>query len=85
MPGFIVHIGEDHFPFPVENRKKLVVGRIEGANYSLERRVVNKFMDDRVFLDDQDAVILVEGVVLNNHQLMDNFSEVCGMMWKQER
>lgn len=74
MPGFILHIGEEHFPFPVENRKKLVVGRIEGANYSLERRVVNKFMDDRVFLDDQDAVILVEGVVLNNHQLMEKYS-----------
>lgn len=74
MPGFILHIGEEHFLFPVETRKKLVVGRVEGANYSLERRVVNKFMDDRVFLDDQDAVILVEGVVLNNHQLMDKYS-----------
>ena len=74
MPGFILHIGEKRISFPEEARKKLVVNRIEGRDFVLERRVVNKFMDDRVFLEDPDAVILLEGVVLNNHQLMAKYS-----------
>ena len=74
MPGFILHIGEDRLSFPEERRKKLAVSRIMGDHFVLERRVVNKFMDDRVFRDDSDVVILVEGVVLNNHQLMGKYS-----------
>lgn len=74
MPGFILHIGERGFAFPEETRKKLVINRIEGKQFSLERRVVNKFMNDRIFLDNPDYVILVEGVVLNNHQLMAKYS-----------
>jgi len=74
MPGFILYIGKEGFTFPVETRKKLVVNRVDGVNYSLERRTVNKFMGDRLFLDDQDAVIVVEGVVLNNRQLVAKYA-----------
>ena len=74
MPGFVLHIGEGNLSFPEETRNKLVVDRIQGSHFALERRVVNKFMNDRVFLDDPEAVILVEGVVLNNHQLMEKYS-----------
>ena len=74
MPGFLLHIGEEHISFPEETRKKLVVGRIEGDHFILERRVVDKFMNDRVFLDNPEVVILVEGVVLNNWQLMAKYA-----------
>lgn len=74
MPGFILHIGDKDLIFPQETRKNLVVGRIVDKRFTLERRVVNKFIDDKVFLDDPDVVILIEGVVLNNHQLMAKYS-----------
>ena len=74
MPGFIIHIGNDSFSFASETRKKLVVNRIEGTGYSVERRVVNKFMNDRLFVEDDEFIIVVEGVVLNNHQLMEQYA-----------
>ena len=74
MPGFIIHIGNDSFLFALETRTKLVVDRIEGLGFSVERRVVNKFMNDRLFVEDDEFVIVVEGVVLNNHQLMEQYS-----------
>lgn len=70
MPGFILHIGPDTFSFAPETRKRLVVETIKGNGYLAERRVVNKFMNDRVFHDDEDYLVIVEGVVLNNHDLM---------------
>lgn len=74
MPGFLLHIGDKIMSFPPENRKKLVIGKITGDGYAIERRVVNKFMNDRLFIDNQDYVVVIEGVVLNNHQLVEKYS-----------
>lgn len=73
MPGFIIHTGQEPFTLAPENRKKLVVERINGDRFFAERRVVNKFMNDRIFLDTKNYTIIVEGVVLNNHELMDKY------------
>lgn len=70
MPGFILHIGPDTFAFAPETRKRLVVETKRGNGYFAERRVVNKFMNDRLFHDDDNYLVIVEGVVLNNHDLM---------------
>ena len=69
MPGFILNIGKDKLTFPEEVRKKLVINRMEGDDFQLERHVVNKFMNDRLFADTHDYIVVVEGIVLNNHEL----------------
>lgn len=74
MPGFIAHIGNAHFTFAPEIRKKLVVDYVEGKGFQVERRVVNKFMNDRIFSETPDFFVLVEGVVLNNHELMERYA-----------
>lgn len=74
MPGFLIHIGRERVVFPIEKRKKLVVDRMEGDGYIVERRVVNKFMDDRVFYENESFLIVIEGVVLNNHALVFKYS-----------
>lgn len=69
MPGFIAHIGNSDIKLPKEKRHKLVVNSISSEKYQVERRVVNKFMNDRLFADLDDYLVVVEGVVLNNHEL----------------
>lgn len=73
MPGFIIHTGQEPFTPAPESRKKLVFGRIDGNGFFAERRVVNKFMNDRIFLDTKNYTVIVEGVVLNNHELIDKY------------
>ena len=73
MPGFILNIGKDKLTFPEEIRKKLVVNRMEGDGFQLERHVVNKFMNDRLFAETRDYIVVVEGIVLNNHELMAKY------------
>lgn len=70
MPGFILHIGNEKLTFPEEKRTKLVVDRIESSGFQMERRVVNKFMNDRLFAETDSFIVVVEGIVLNNHELM---------------
>ena len=73
MPGFIAHIGKDKLAFAAETRKKLVINHIDGNGYQLERRVVDKFMNDRLFVETDKYLVVVEGVVLNNHDLMAQY------------
>lgn len=61
-------------PFSSETRAKLIINRIEGSGFSAERRVINKFMDDRLFIEDEEFVIIVEGVVLNKRQLIEQYA-----------
>lgn len=77
MPGFIIHTGESPFSLAPEKRTKLVVDRISGKDFLAERRVVNKFMNDRVFYDDTNYTIIVEGVVLNNRELVEKYKTTC--------
>ena len=73
MPGFIAHIGKEKLSFAAETRKKLVINHIDGNGYQLERRVVDKFMNDRLFVETDKYLVVVEGVVLNNHDLMAQY------------
>ena len=75
MPGFIIHTGSSPFKLAPDTRKNLVVERMEGDFFFAERRVVNKFMNDRVFYDDIDYIVIVEGIILNNHELMLQYKE----------
>lgn len=73
MPGFIAHIGKEKFSFAAETRKKLLINHIDGDGYQLERRVVDKFMNDRLFVETAQYLVVVEGVVVNNHDLMAQY------------
>ena len=89
MSGFIAHIGKDKLSFAAETRKKLVINYIDGDGYQLERRVVDKFMNDRLFVEMDKYLVVVEGVVLNNHDLMaqyhaSSWSDCVIAMYEQE-
>lgn len=73
MPGFILNIGKEKLRLPNEVRHALVIDRMEGEDFQLERRVVNKFMNDRLFSETTSYLVVVEGIVLNNHELMAKY------------
>lgn len=74
MPGFIGAIGYTIPVFNNEERTKLVKETLTGDGYRVQRRTVNKFMDDKVFVDSTDLLIVIEGVVLNKKQLIDQYT-----------
>ena len=89
MPGFILNIGKEKLIFPREVRRKLVINRLEGDAFRLERRVVDKFMNDRLFSETDGYIVVVEGIILNNHDLMakyqsDSWVECVIKMYERE-
>lgn len=76
MPGFIVEIANDKLlgNFGTSRIENRVIGSItDNKKYYVERRTINKFMNDKVFYEDENYVVLTEGVVLNSLHLQEKF------------
>ena len=73
MPGIVALIGtwpEPKQP-PIEFRsiRPLAIKSRVGENYFVEQFVNPKFPDDKVFYDDDEVLIALDGVVLNIEEL----------------
>lgn len=75
MPGFLgcfnCHSNEDLF---YENDKNDLINEIisEGSTF-VERRTINKFLEDKVFYNDKNYLIVTEGVILNSLDLIKKY------------
>lgn len=70
MPGFLGTIGTDlKKGFAPETRPKLLLENKSGENWHVERRTIRKFLDDKIFVDREDFLIVTEGVILNKKDL----------------
>jgi asparagine synthase (glutamine-hydrolysing) len=67
MPGFSLLYNTTSNIGP---RKNLVCGQLKGANFQLNRFTLNKFLDDKLFFEDDSRIIVIEGVILNKRQLV---------------
>jgi asparagine synthase (glutamine-hydrolysing) len=90
MPGFLGTIGPS-LPkgFAPETRIKLLQEHKAGENWYVERRTIRKFLDDKVFSETDDFIIVTEGVILNKKELEfkygypDNFIDCIISMYKK--
>lgn len=73
MPGFIGTIGNKINKFNQEQRDKLIKEQLNANQYMLERRTIPKFMNDKLFVDTGDLVLVLDGVILNNHDLIKKY------------
>ena len=72
MPGFIVTVGKG-IVIPAEKESALSVTELTGDGYQVSWRTCRKFQNDKMLLDNDRYVLLLEGVVVNNHQLVERF------------
>ena len=66
MSGFNVSIGEYKFP-RFESARNILTGNISGNNFSIDRYSLDKFQNDKLFFENDIYIVVLEGVVLNNH------------------
>jgi len=93
MPGFMLEISIKgaRKNFGICRRNDLLVQRIEDkkSKYYIERRTVKKFLNDKVFYESPDFIVLTEGVILNRKELerlhgKSNFAETVIAMYQQK-
>ena len=75
MPGFLGEISENktYKNFGISDRSDLINGVIESKNFYLERRTIKKFEKDKVFTEDDEYIIITEGVILNSLKLIEKY------------
>lgn len=76
MPGFIVEIAKDKLlgNFGSSRMERRVTGKMsDNKHYSVERYTINKFLNDKAFYEDNDFVVLTEGVILNSLSLQKKY------------
>lgn len=74
MPGILGEISKSGVlkNFGENKKKNLIVDKIESKNYYLERRTINKFLNDKVFWDEK-YIVITEGVILNSLKLIEKY------------
>ena len=72
MPGFIVTVGNG-LVIPAGKEPALSVSELTGDGYQVSWRTCRKFQNDKMLLDNDRYVLLLEGVVVNNHLLVERY------------
>ena len=75
MPGFLGVYGNKENGFKKCYNQDLINDSIESNNYFIERRTLNKFLQDKCLYENEDYIVVIEGVLINLHDLKE-FYEV---------
>lgn len=76
MPGFIAEIAKDKLlgNFGSSRMAGRVTGKMsDNKRYSVERYTINKFLNDKAFYEDDNYIVLTEGVILNSLSLQKKY------------
>lgn len=73
MPGFLAEIGTAvNTNFKSETRD-LQIDNFFSKSYYIERRTIKKFINDKIFQEDDNYLIVIEGVIFNKLKLMNDY------------
>ena len=72
MPGFVAVLNSNITISP-SKEKECFVDSKRDDRYIIERRTNKKFFNDKLFFENEDFLFLLDGVILNNHILMDKY------------
>lgn len=68
MVGFLINNAGYHFAAPAEP-DGLLREQLDCCGCALSRKTLRKFLDDKLFTEDDDAAIILEGAILNKKAL----------------
>ena len=89
MPGFTLVKGKLKNGFLDIGKEKLLVESLNYEDIKIQRRTLRKFLEDKVFYQDENYLILTEGVIFNKTDLVkkykkENFKDTIIEMYKNK-
>jgi len=75
MPGFFLEINSSHGEENIVKKDNSITNQIRSEKYYVRRTTVNKFMNDKVFFENESYLIIIEGIILNKKKLLKNNAE----------
>lgn len=84
MPGFFVSNKQSNIEFSRVTGINMVTEELSSAVGSVQRHTLAKFMQDKSFAETADAVLIMEGYVLNKQQLFSEYrvSSMEQLLWQ---
>lgn len=75
MPGFffVLHNDQNINLTPLKLECNLLSGEINEEKYSIQRYLLNQYADDKLFIDNDDFTILLDGVISNQVELRKQY------------
>lgn len=74
MPGFIANIATGlQLSLQSDTSEALQVDYMSANNFQLARCTIKKFLDDKIFYENDFYIIVIEGVVLNKKELITRY------------
>ena len=79
MPGFFISNIMGITVPDNEYQSRCIKQEIVNDKYIIQRNTLNKYLDDKLFFENEEVVVILEGVILNKVELCqkyddDNFS-----------
>ena len=75
MPGFFGFFGIHQNSNLKNTSNKINDKSFSGKDYYVESHTISKFQKDKVFYNDEDFLVLTEGVILNSKDLINKFKQ----------
>ena len=81
MPGFSLFYNTSS---NLRTKENLVCEQLSGTNFQLSRFTLNKFLNDKLFFEDENRIIVIEGVILNKLQIIKDYDNLAWLdvVWK---
>ncbi|MEG0997405.1 MAG: hypothetical protein RSF13_00025 [Clostridiales bacterium] len=74
MPGFFIVNKSTEFKIANYDNTRCCYNSMKYDNWDIQRNTLNKFIDDKIFLQDENYIIITEGVILNKKQLLEKYN-----------
>lgn len=86
MPGFNLAIGAHRFPKCNYDDCELLYDSILESDISIQKFTINKFENDKLFVNEKDVILILEGVILNKKELVkpgSNWRETVKLLYRE--
>lgn len=72
MPGFFITNIHSKSDFVLEEKNEFINGDIRHTHFIIKRSVLKSFLDDKIFSEDNDLIVITDGIIYNS----DEFAKI---------
>lgn len=74
MPGFCISNVSDKLILKNYNDKNCIQDSLDFNNWYIKRNVLNKFLNDKLFFENDRVIVIIDGIILNKKELMEKYN-----------
>src|SRR5699024_7978460 len=84
MPGFLISNIKKISDLELKNvnQKECIIQKLENVDIVILRNTLKKFLEDKLFFQDEDHIIITEGILLNKKDLLkkNQVDDLCSLI-----